>query len=70
MYTNIMEIVLDNSQIFKLKRRIYICTNHTAKLKGAEKIMNKNFNKQKGEQKLLYEQLHELYYAEYYKNEP
>lgn len=32
--------------------------------------MNKNFNKQKGEQKLLYEQLHELYYAEYYKNEP
>ena len=52
MYTKIMEIVLDNSQIFKLKRRIYICTNHTAKLKGAEKIMNKNFNKQKGEQKI------------------
>ena len=38
MYTKIMEIVLDNSQIFKLKRRIYICTNHTAKLKGAEKL--------------------------------
>nr|DAW00210.1 MAG TPA: hypothetical protein [Caudoviricetes sp.] len=32
--------------------------------------MNKNFNKQKGEQKLLYEQLHELYYTEYYKNQP
>lgn len=31
--------------------------------------MNKNFNKQKGEQKLLYE-LHELYYAEYYKDKP
>lgn len=69
MYTKIMEIVLDNSQIFKLKRRIYICI-HKRSTKGAEKIMNKNFNKQKGEQKLLYEQLHELYYAEYYKNEP
>ena len=69
MYTKIMEIVLDNSQIFKLKRRIYIYT-HQRSTKGAEKIMNKNFNKQKGEQKLLYEQLHELYYAEYYKNEP
>ena len=67
MYTKIMEIVLDNSQIFKLKRRIYICTNQRS-TKGAEKIMNKNFNKQKGEQKLLYEQLHELHYAKYYKN--
>ena len=30
----------------------------------------KNYNTQKGEQKLLYEQLHELHYAKYYKDKP
>ena len=44
MYTKIMEIVLDNSQIFKLKQRINICnklTQHSKELIAMNKFLNR-----------------------------
>ena len=48
MYTKIMEIVLDNSQIFKSKQRINICNQLTQHSKGLI-AMNKIILKTKGE---------------------
>ena len=48
MYTKIMEIVLDNSQIFKSKQRINICNQLTQHSKELI-IMNKLFLNSKGE---------------------
>ena len=47
MYTKIREIVLDNSQIFKLKKRINICNKLTQHSK--ELIAMNKFSNSKGE---------------------
>ena len=59
-----LKMVINHSKTENI--HMYPSTQHLKELK----IMNKKFNKQKGEQKLLYEQLHGLHYARYYKDKP